>query len=127
MFLLAGICRVMLRPINQLFHAKINSLKKRLQRLEKIVIVLRDCPELHESIPSLDGIDIKKLGQHCLIMTNSCNAAQKARQLLQHKIGGNIFELDCYHHLRNVWIKGMEKSVSVFLQVVVSNSLEKIP
>jgi hypothetical protein len=70
----------MLQPINQLFHAKINSLKKRLQRLEEIV--LRDCPELHESIPSPDGIDIKKLRQHGLIMTNSCNAAQKARRLL---------------------------------------------
>jgi hypothetical protein len=97
----------MLQPINQLFHAKINSLKKKLQCLEEIV--LHDCPELHESIPSSDDIDIKKLGQHGLIMTNSCNAAQKVRQLLQYKIGGNIFELDCHHHLRNVWIKGMEK------------------
>jgi hypothetical protein len=79
----------MLRPNNQLFHAMINSLKKRLQHLEEIV--LRDCPELHESIPSPDGIDIKIFGQHGLIMTDSCNAAQKARRLLQHKIGGNIF------------------------------------
>ena len=60
-------------------------------------------------------------------MTDSCNAAQKARRLLQHKIGGNIFELDCHHHLRNVWIKGMEQSVSSFLRVVISNSLENIP
>ncbi len=89
--------------------------------------MLCDCPELHESIPSPDGIDIKKLGQHGLIMTDSCNAAQKARRLLQHKIGGNIFELNCHHHLRNVWIKGIEKSVSVFLRVVISDSLEKIP
>ena len=48
---------------------KINSLKKRLLQLRKIV--LRDCPELYETIPSPDGIDIKKLGQHGLIMTDS--------------------------------------------------------
>jgi hypothetical protein len=35
--------------------------------------------------------------------------------------------MDCHHHLRNVWIKGMEKCVSVFLRVVVSDSLEQIP
>ena len=60
-------------------------------------------------------------------MTYSCNAAQKARRLLQHKIGGNVYELDCHHHLRNVWIKGMEQSVSSYLRVIVTDSLEKIP
>ncbi len=80
-------------------------------------------------IPSPDGIDIEKLGHHAgVIMTESCNAAQKARHLLQHKIGSNILELDCYHHLRNVWIKGMEEqSLSSFVRVIISNSLEKIP
>ena len=68
-----------------------------------------------------------KLREHGVIMTDSCNAAQKARRLLQHQIGGDVFEMDCHHHLQNVWIKGMEKSVSVFLQVVVSDSLEQIP
>jgi len=86
-------------------------------------IVLRDYPELSDSIPSPDGIDIKKLGQHGLIMTDSCNTAQKARQLLRFEIGGLVFEMDCHHHLRNVWIKGMEKSVSVFLRVVLSDCL----
>ena len=72
--------------------------------------------------------NIMKLGVHAwLIMTDSCNAAQKARRLLQHKIGGVVYELDCHHHLRNVWIKGMELSVSSYLWVIVTNSLEKIP
>jgi hypothetical protein len=60
-------------------------------------------------------------------MTDSCNAAQTARRLLQYEIGGMVLKLDCHHHLRNVWIKGMEKCVSVFLRVVVSDSLELIP
>jgi len=79
-------------------------------------------------VPSPDDIDITKLGDHAgLIMTDSCNAAQKARRLLQHKIRENVYELDCHHHLRNVWIKGMEQSVSSFLRVIVTDSLEKIP
>ena len=105
--------------------SKINSLKNRLQRLHEIALC--NYPELVDSIPSPDGIDITKLRDHGLIMTDSCNAAQKARRLLQHQIGGDVFEIDCHHHLRNVWIKGMEKSVSVFLQVVMSDSLEQIP
>jgi hypothetical protein len=107
------------------FSAKINSLKKRLERIKQVV--LHDYPQLYESIPSPDGIDIKKLGQQGLIMTDSCNIAQKAKQLLQYEIGGMVLEMDCHHHLRNVWIKGIEKSVSIFLQVVVSDSLEQIP
>ena len=114
----------MLQNANR-FPSKINSLKNRLQRLHDIV--LTNFPELIDSIPSPDGIDISKLREHGVIMTDSCNAAQKARWLLRHQIGGYVFEMDCHHHLRNVWIKGMEKSVSVFLQVVGSDGLEQIP
>ena len=79
-------------------------------------------------VPSPDNIDTTKLGNHAgLIMTDSCNAAQKARCLLQHKIGGIVVLLDCHHHLRNVWIKGMEQSVSSYLRVIVTDSLENIP
>jgi hypothetical protein len=60
-------------------------------------------------------------------MTDSCNTAQKARRLLRFEIGGLVFEMDCHHHLHNVWIKEMEKSVSVFLRVVLSDCLEQIP
>ena len=84
-----------------------------MERLKQVVMC--DNPQLYELIPSPDGIDIKKLGQNGLIMTDSCNTAQKARRLLQYKIGGMVFEFDCHHHLRNVWMKGLEKSVSVFL------------
>jgi hypothetical protein len=107
------------------FPSKINSLKNRLQRLHKIA--LTNYPELVDSIPSPNGIDITKLREHGMIMTDLCNTAQKARRLLQHQIGGVVFEMDCHHHLRNVWIKGMEKSISVFLRAVVSDSLEQIP
>ena len=38
-----------------------------------------------------------------------------------------MYELDCHHHLYNVWIKGMEQSVSSYVRVIVTDSLEKIP
>ena len=114
----------MLQNANR-FPSKINSLKNRLQRLHDIA--LTNFPELVDLIPSPDGINITKLREHDVIMTDSCNAAQKARRLLRHQIGGYLFEMDCNHHLQNIWIKGMEKSVSVFLRVVVSDSLEQIP
>ena len=85
-------------------------------------MIQRDCQDLIEMVPSPDSIDITKLGKQGLIMTDSCNAAQKARHLLQYAIGGMVHEFDCHHHLRNVWIKGMEKCDSVFLQVVVSDT-----
>ena len=102
--------------------SKFFSPKKRLTRLSEIV--QHDCPELNEVIQSSDA----KPGHHAgIIMTDSCNATQKARHLLQHKIGGIIYELDCHHHMHNVWIKGMEQSISNFMHVVISDSLEKIP
>ena len=91
-------------------------------------IVQHDCPDLIEMVPSPDNIDISNFGNHAgIIMTNSCNAAQKARHLLQHRIGGNVHVLDCHHHLHNVLSKGMEQSVSGFLRVIVTDSLDKIP
>jgi hypothetical protein len=68
----------------------------------------------------------KKAKREAIRLYNTCNAAQKARRLLQYEIGGIVFKFDCHHHLHNVWIKGMEKSVSVFLRVVLSDSLEQI-
>ncbi len=78
--------RHIMANIYNCFHAKINSLKRRLTRLSKIV--QHDCPELNEVIPSPDGIDIEKLGHHAgLIMTDSCNAAQKARVYCSTRLG----------------------------------------
>jgi hypothetical protein len=96
-----------------------------LERLREVVE--RDHPTFVHNIPQPEGIDITKLGKDGLIMTDSCNAAQKARRLLKYKIGGNVHELDCFHHLRNVWIKGAEKAVSASLRILLADSLENIP
>ena len=88
---------------------------------------IREHPECVNVIPSPDGVNIQKLGNHGVITTDTCNAAQKARRIMQLKIGGSTHEWDCLHHTRNVWIKGMEKAVTGRLRVVVTDSMEMIP
>jgi hypothetical protein len=105
--------------------AKVNSLKNRLQRL--LEVVQRDYPDLIGTLPSPDGINIQKLGENGLIMTDSCNAAQKARRLMQHMIQGTTVAIDCHHHLQNVWIKALEKAISSSLRDILYDCLEKIP
>ena len=63
----------------------------------------RDHPELASIIPDPDGISMSKLGEHGLIMSDACNAAQATRRALQVIIGGTTFVIDCFHHLRNAW------------------------
>ena len=106
-------------------EAKVNSLKNRLQRL--LEVVQCNYPDLIGTLPSPDSIDIQKLEENGLIMTDSCNAAQKACQLMQHIIQGTTVAIDCHHHLQNVWINAMEKAISSSLQDIVYDCLEKIP
>jgi hypothetical protein len=60
--------------------SKIDSLKHRLQRLASVVE--EKCPEKLDNLPSPDGIDIGKLGDGGVVMTDTCNAAQKLRRIL---------------------------------------------
>ena len=104
---------------------QINSLKQRLERL--IEVVEHHHPTFEHNLPSPSGIDIGKLGNNGLVMTDSCNAAQKARRIMKFKIGGKVLDIDCYHHLRNVWVKGGETAVSASLRSLLADSLESVP
>lgn len=77
-------------------------------------------------IPDPDSIDIKKLGDGGSVGTDTCAAAQKERKILVKTIGGRCHEQDCMNHLRNVWINGMSKDVSKFLNEYLADSLEEI-
>jgi hypothetical protein len=77
-------------------------------------------------LPTEDGISIDKLGQLGTITTDTCNNAQKQRQLLSQKIQGKVIELDCHHHLQNVWAKAAEIKLSKYLTVILRDSLGKI-
>eukprot|EP00956_Cyclotella_meneghiniana_P032426 scaffold89181_cov36-Cyclotella_meneghiniana.AAC.1 len=58
-------------------------------------------------------------------MTDTCNGAQKLRRVLVDRIDG-ARDLDCMNHLRNVWIRGMEKSLSKYLNQMLRSSLDDI-
>ena len=89
---------------------QVESLKHRLKRLRQVVE--RDHPDLASIIPSAEGISMKKLGNHGVLMSDACNAAQATRRALQEVIGRVTYVIDCFHHLRNTWIKGMDKAVA---------------
>lgn len=38
----------------------------------------------------------------------------------------HITEIDCYHHLRNVWLGGMIKALSTLVKVELGDELENI-
>ena len=72
---------------------------------------MREFPDDPDPFPSLDGLDLKKL-QGGAINTDSCASAQEARRLLSDVVGGEVWEQDCHHHLRNVWFKAVEKALT---------------
>jgi hypothetical protein len=45
---------------------------------------------------------------------------------LSQKIQGKVIELDCHHHLQNVWAKAAEIKLSKYLTVILRDSLGKI-
>jgi hypothetical protein len=82
-------------------------------------------PDKVHLIPTPDSISIDKLGDDGVVMTDTCNGAQKLRRILVDRIDG-VHDLDCMNHLRNVWIGGMEKSLSKYLNEMLCSSLDEI-
>ena len=82
-------------------------------------------PDKVHLIPTLDSIHIEKLGNDGVVMTDTCNGAQKLRRLLVDRIDGS-HDLDCINHLRNVWIGGMEKILSKYLNDMLLSNLDDI-
>ena len=72
-------------------------------------------------------------------MTDTCATAQKFKRLLQDAIETAakeagipedqicIYQADCWHHLRNVWIGAVVKALSEHLSGIRAEDLEKIP
>ena len=100
------------------------SLKQRLKRLHEVVN--REFPNLDFSLPSPESIDISKLGHGGAITTDTCNSAQKTRRILVDNVGGRVHEMDCMHHLRNVWFNGVEKALTQHLNDYLRDSLDNI-
>jgi len=88
-----------------------------------------DRPDLLALIPDTDKIDIKKLTDGC-ITTDTCHPAHKTRRILVDivsQIDGGVGHVqDCFNHLRNVWINGVAKAVSRFMNEYLKDSLDNI-
>ena len=72
-------------------------------------------------------------------MTDTCATAQKFKRLLQEAIEKAaieagipadeicVFQADCWHHLRNVWIGAVVNALSEHLSSVLADDLENFP
>ena len=98
-------------------------LKSRLERLREFIS--KKHPDKVDLVPSPDSIDINKLGGGGVVMTDTCNTAQKLRRILVECADG-ISDLDCMNHLRNVWVGNMEKALSKYLNDFLRCSLDDI-
>ena len=74
---------------------KLNLLKIRLRRLREVVE--ERFPDELRMLPSENNM--------------------KTRRILVERIEGTIHEMDCMHHLRNVWLEGVEKALTCHLNV----------
>ena len=94
------------------------------------VILKREFPDCQYEIPHSKELYIGKLGFGGAITTDTCNTAQKTRRLLvkevlQYSSDNNVLQVDCWHHLRNVWLGGMKKTTK-FLKDLLEDSLDEI-
>ena len=96
------------------------------------MVIRREYPQrqdLLDYVPMPSSIDIAKIGNDGAIASDTCNAALKSRRILAGVVkdaGGVVHEIDCVHHLRNIWIKAAAKEVSSFLSVFLGDSLQEI-
>ena len=82
-------------------------------------VIKRMYPNYESNIPEADEMDIVKLWAGGAVTSDTCNSARKNRRLLLSLIQNIalqlgkekvlVNEVDCCHHLRNVWLGGMTK------------------
>ena len=100
---------------------------------------------MHESlfdnnhdISLAEARSLTKLANHGVITTDMCNTTRKTVRLLMEAIKNEceekginmeaiyIYLLDCHNHLRNVWIRKMNKDLSKFLSEVLRENSDGI-
>ena len=94
---------------------------------------------LIDDIPSPNELNIGKLHDGGSVMTDNCDKAKKERRLLSESIKEaavqmgiaedqiKVFELACWHHLRNVWFGAVTRAVSNELNDELQDYLVEIP
>ena len=112
----------------QAIKYKFERLKQRLTDLR--ILAQKEFPDnknLINHIPHPDGIDIKHLGLHGTLTSDTCNAAKATLSHLQDTIQGISYVQHCFNHLRCIWINGVLKSINAHLKQSLHDSLECIP
>jgi len=100
-------------------------------------------PEVPHDIPAMSEMNIGKVGGGAA-STDTANPARKqerrllcnvitkaAADLLQIPISSDdprlhVLEVDCFNHLRNVWLGGMSKALTKALKVTLKDELDAI-
>ena len=97
-----------------------------------------DRQEIINLIPPSSDLTLTKLADHGVVMTDTCDTARKFRREFKEHVtkvcleaGMStdqicIYEGDCWHHLRNVWIDNVVSQLSERLSDILENDLEEI-
>ena len=104
-------------------YAKIESLKHRLIRLHKVMS--NQFPGNPHSILLPEQIDMQKLQHQGVIITDTCNQAQKIQRILCAMVNGAL-DYNCMIHLQNVWFGSMENNLTNDLNLHLCASLDEI-
>ena len=107
----------------------------RLTRWEEVIS--EKFPEYDHDISEASEMNIGKLGFGGAVATDNCNPALKLKRLLVERIKEAaeeidededvlVLEVDCWHHLRNVWLGGMTKHLTSHLRAALHDELEAI-
>ena len=107
---------------------------KRLERWKEVLS--KNYPSYQHDIPTIVDMNIGKLGNGGTVNSDTCNTARKTRRIIVEKINDaagemnisetNVLEVDCWNHLRNVWLGGMTKALSNHLRNILINDLDCI-
>ena len=118
-------------------NAILDMIKHAGERLHRWKEVIEEMYHSYQhDIPVSDEVNIGKLSKGDAVISDTCNDARKTRRLLVNEIKEAaaemstdeivVLEVDCWNHLRNVWLSGMTKSLSVYLKNELGASLECI-
>ena len=91
-------------------------------------------------IPSSDEMGLYKF-KDAVVMSDACNAARASSEKIVDKIEEaiefvatvegvehepSVLRMDCHHHLRNVWLKALNKHLSKYLNNILATDLKAI-
>ena len=130
-------------PENELSETQCDAIVAEFERCGRMLgrwkkVAQRVCPEYAHLIPDDKEMCISKFAKGGLLTTDGCNTAQKVRRLLKDSIevaarekglSDNeilVLEVDCWNHLRNVWLGGVTKHLDSYWNMALKESLDLI-